>query len=177
VKPSKNKIQDMFTGISWADYTITIALLLAAYYVFVGVKFYYRELQHLLLGKSELLVRFFPDKSNMQNGEESDIQVQAIQPELFPSLANYAPPMEDTEDTIKQVQELTGSLKEAISIAVDKEFIKEEFILSVQLILKNYAFLKGSPAMGAINNLIASECERYGYIQLSAEERVMLWNE
>jgi hypothetical protein len=31
--------------------------------------------------------------------------------------------------------------------------------------------------MGAINNLIASECEKYGYIQLSAEERVMLWNE
>lgn len=171
------KMQDMFTGISWSDYTTTTALLLAAYYLFVGVKFYSRELQYLLSSKSRFLVGSTSVKSNVQNAEESNLQLQAIQSVLFPSSANYTPVTETIEDIFKQVQELTGKLEEAIAVAAEKGYIKDEFVLSLQLLLKNYAFLKGSLAMGAINNLIASECERYGYIQLSAEERVMLWNE
>ncbi len=99
------------------------------------------------------------------------------QPKLFPSYKKYTPPLQETEDTFQQVEELTTSLKEAIAVAVDKQYIKEEFILSLQLLLKKYQYLKGLPFLVAINNLIASECEKYGYIQLSAEERVMLWNE
>jgi hypothetical protein len=74
------------------------------------------------------------------------------------------------------VQQLTAGLKEVIAQGYNKHWIKEELILSLQLLLKKYCFLKSSPFMGAINNLIASECEKYGYIQLSADERVMLWN-
>jgi len=167
----------MFTGISWSDYTTTTALLLAVYYVFVGVRFYSHELKHLLSGRSRFFVRSTPVKSHVQDEEESNIQVQAIQPELFPSSVKHVPTIEDTEAIYTQVQKLTENLKVTIAAAVDKEYIKDEFLLSLKLLLKSYAYLKGSPAMGAINNLIASECERYGYIQLSAEERVMLWNE
>ncbi len=99
------------------------------------------------------------------------------QPELFPSYKKCTPPLQETDDTFQQVEELTTSLKEVIAVAVDKQYIKEEFILSLQLLLKKYQYLKGLPFLVAINNLIASECEKYGYIQLSAEERVMLWNE
>jgi len=170
-------MQDMFTGVSWSDYTTTTALLLAAYYVFVGVKFYSRELKHLLSGKSRFLVCSTTVKSKVQDEEESNIQIQAIQSELLPSSVKHLPTIEDTDDIYLQVHKLTESLKTTIATAVDKEYIKEEFLLSLKLLLKNYAYLKGSPAMGAINNLILSECERYGYVRLSAEERVMLWNE
>lgn len=103
--------------------------------------------------------------------------LQEVQCELFTSHQKYAPSIQETDDTFQQVQELTAGLKEAIATAVDKNCIKEEFIRSLQLVLKKYHFLKGSPFLVSINNLIASECEKYGYIQLSAEDRVMLWNE
>ncbi|MEJ7676835.1 MAG: hypothetical protein WKG06_02940 [Segetibacter sp.] len=43
----------------------------------------------------------------------------------------------------RQVQELTARLKEAISQAVYKNYIKEEFILSIKFLVKQYYFLKG----------------------------------
>jgi len=87
------------------------------------------------------------------------------------------PSIEETDETFEQVQELTVRLKEVIAAAHSKNYIKEEFIYSLQHLIRKYQFLKGSPFMVAINNLIASECEKQGYLLLDAEERVMLWNE
>ncbi len=174
---SSKTIEDMFTNISWANYIAIIALLLIVYYAFVGIKFYSNELRQFILGKRKLAAGFTSHKTATYEDESSTFQVQQTQAKLFPSHINYTPDAQETDDTFQQVEELTASLKEAIAVAVDKEYIKEEFILSLQLLLKKYQFLKGSPFLVAINNLIASECEKYSYIQLSAEERVMLWKE
>lgn len=101
---------------------------------------------------------------------------QNDQPELFPSHKSYAPPVQEIGDTFQQVEELTTKLKTVIADAASNNTTKEEFFLSLQLLLRKYHFLKGSPFPVAINNLIASECEKYDFIHLSAEERVMLWN-
>jgi uncharacterized coiled-coil DUF342 family protein len=99
------------------------------------------------------------------------------QTELFAPHQKYTPQLQETDDRLQQVQELTAELKEVIAQAVDKNYIKEELISSLQSLIKKHSFLKGSPFSVSVNNLIASECEKYGYIQLSAEEQVMLWNE
>jgi FtsZ-interacting cell division protein ZipA len=119
------------------------------------------------------------DSRNKQinEAEFSATPVHVTQPELFTSHQKYTPRIPETDDMSRQVQELTARLKEAISQAVNKNYIKEEFILSLKFLLKKYYFLKESPFLVPINNMIESECEKYGYIQLSAEERVMLWNE
>ena len=166
----------MFNSISWTDYITTVVLLLMAYYVFVGIKFYSLELRNLFSGKNRIDFRR-TSKNSLHKDEQTDVPVHLTQAELFAASINSSSADEDDDIMFQQVGELTAKLKEAIAQAVDKNFIKEELLLSLQLVVKKYAVLKGSHFQLPINNLIASECEKYGYIQLSAEERLMLWNE
>ena len=170
-------MQIMFSNVSWTDYIAFVTLLLIVYYLFIGIKFYSHELKQLLASKRKISAHLVTAENDSEDNDNANLQLQETQPELFTSHQKYTPPVQETDDTIQQVEELTANLKEAIATAVDKEYIKEEFTFSLQLLLKRYSFLKGSPYLVALNNLIASECEKYGYIQLSAEERVMLWNE
>jgi hypothetical protein len=170
-------MQTMLNNFSWTDYFSVVVLLLLVYYVIVGVTFYLQEIKDLLSGKTRLSFRSASSNASAQPDEEPIQEVQPIHPELFTFNCKDDPAVQEEEDAVEQVRELTKNLNEVIAEAVEKNRIKEEFFLSLQLLLKKYSFLKGSPSMGAINNLIASECEKYGYIQLSAEERVMLWNE
>jgi hypothetical protein len=168
-------MQIMLSSISWTEYLVVIILLLIVYYVFVGLKFYSIELQSIVKGKTSS-----PGLASENTIEDCIIRsnnFQNNQSELFPSYQRYAPQVQETDDTFQQVEELTIKLKKVIADAASSNIVKEEFILSLQLALKNYHFLKGSPFLVAINNLIASECDKYNFIHLSAEERVMLWNE
>lgn len=63
-----------------------------------------------------------------------------------------------------------------IAGTANKNCVKEEFIRYIQLILKEYPDLKSSPFQPAISELIVSECEKYGFVILSEDEVVMLWN-
>jgi hypothetical protein len=165
----------MFNSISWTQYLVFVVLLLIVYYIFVGLKFYSFEVQSILKGKASSPVLATEDAT------DDDIKkvnkAQNVQSELFPSYKSFRPQSEDTEDTFQQVEELTTKLKTAIADAASSNTTKQEFFLSLQLILRKYHFLKGSAFPVAINNLIASECEKYNFNHLDAEERVMLWNE
>jgi len=44
----------MFTNISWTDYFITVTILLAIYYLFVGIRYYAGDIKDLLSGKRKL---------------------------------------------------------------------------------------------------------------------------
>ena len=164
----------MLNSISWTDYLVFVVLLLIAYYLFVALKFYSFELNFLLKGKRPSVA--------LANETAEDVEIDGSnnfhdnQAELFPTYNRYAPQAKETDDTFQKVEELTAKLKKVIEDAASNNTIKEEFILSLQLVLKKYHFLKGSPFLVAINNLIASECDKYNFIQLSADERVMLWN-
>lgn len=163
--------------ISWTTYFSIVLLLLMVYYIFVGVKFYSQEIKDLFRGRNKLAFRFRSSAVPVLDNEESNTHVQPEQPELFVFNKKDVPAVEEEDDSAQQVKELTRNLKQAIAEAVEKNYIKEEFILSLKILLKKYSFPDGSPLLVAIDNLIASECEKYGYIQLSAEERVILWNE
>lgn len=211
----------MLALITWSEYGVIIAIILAVYYTVLVILFYKNEILAIALKKQEQQQkenissrdsglgpsdkhldtffhnriahnenREFQNSFNHQDDSEKDgrdelinkaefttNQQQPSQPELFTSHQKYTPAVQETDDTLQQVQELTARLKEAIEQGVNKNYIKEEFILSLRSILKKYYFLKGSPFLVLLDSMIASECEKYGYIQLSAEERVMLWNE
>lgn len=167
----------MLNNISWSNYISIILLLLAVYYIIVGAKFYSQEIQDLVRGRKKLSFHSISSAIPVQDEEDPETSVQTMQPELFVSDKKNGSAPDETDDTLDQVRELTQGIRKVIADAVEQNYIKEEFVLSLQLLLKKYAFLKGSPSLAAINNLIASECEKYGYLQLSAEECVILWNE
>jgi len=41
----------MFTNISWANYLLVAALLLTAWYIVIGLKFYFHGLRNIFTGK------------------------------------------------------------------------------------------------------------------------------
>ena len=167
----------MFTSISWANYIETVFILLIIYYLVVGFKFYGQELKLLVSGSRKLPIGIPSAEADLENEQDQNLSLQNRQADLFSSGKRFMPSEQETDETFEQVQELTGRLKDVIAEAISKNYIKEEFILSLQLVIRKYQFLKGSPFMVAINNLIVSECEKQGYLLLDAEERVMLWNE
>lgn len=152
----------MFTNISWLEYITFVFVSLIIYYVIVGLKFYSYALRLMLLRHKKLL---------------EGSQLQQLQPELFASPKKYTSVADDTDDPKVEIEKLTTEIKSIIKEAASQNYIKEEFILSLQILLREYLYLKNSPFFAGINNLIASECEKNGYIKLSAEERVMLWDE
>jgi hypothetical protein len=152
----------MFTNISWASYILVVSLLLAAWYLIIGMRFYFHDLQNLLARKRKPNLQLAPDETYSTTGSE------------FISEQTEA---SDADNLFHEVENLTAKLKETIADASSKNYHKEEFIFLLQLTLKEYPHLKGSPYQIAISNLIASECEKYGSLHLSAEEQVMLWKE
>lgn len=157
----------MFTNISWANYIFVVTLLLAAWYLFVGMRFYSHDLQIFLARKRKPNSRATYDEftgDERKLSERSEFTAEQIK-------------VSETENLFKEAEQLTAKLKEAIANASFKNYNKEEFTFLLQLTLKEYPNLKGSPFQVAINNLIASECEKHGSLHLSAEEQVMLWKE
>ncbi len=157
----------MFTNISWTAYIIFVSILLVAWYLVIIVRFYLSDLQILLSqnGRSTRKItgnafRSVPDEglSNEQEGA---------------TIANK----EQTDYLFEKVETLSEKIKEAVSEASEKKYNKEEFSFSLQIILKAFPELKGSPFQIPINNLVISECEKQGFIRLSAVELEMLWIE
>ncbi len=171
------KMQIMFNRISWAKCLGFVVFLIIVYYLLIVVKFYSFKIRQIIFGKRKLFTGFTSPLTATYGDKILTLQAHQSQAELFPRHKNYTPPVQETNNIYQQVGELTARLKEAIAVAIDKEYVKREFILSLLSILKKYHFLKGSPFLVAINNLIASECKKYGYLHLNAEERVILWNE
>jgi hypothetical protein len=152
----------MFTNISWTSYILVVTLFLAVWYLIIGLRFYFNDVQNLFTRKRKLSFQLASDETNSTAGSEFTIE----QTETLVS-----------DDVFYEVEKLTSKLKETIADASSKNYQKEEFIFLLQLTLKEYPHLKGSPFQVAINNLIASECEKHGSLHLSAQEQVMLWKE
>ncbi len=158
----------MFTNISWTAYIIFVSILLLAWYLVIVVRFYLGDLQILLSrkGKSTQLVAGDAFRS-VQDDEEISHQPDTI------SILNQ----EQTDQLFEKVEIISGKIKDAVSDASKKDYSKEEFSFSLQIILKAYPELKGSPFQVPINNLVISESEKQGFILLSAVELEMLWIE
>ncbi len=157
----------MFTNISWTAYIIFVSILLVAWYLVIGVRFYLGDLQIFLSQKGKLT-------SQIAGNAFPSVQHQGLSHEPEASvIANK----EQTEYLFEKVEALSEKIKEVVSDASEKKYNKEEFSFSLKIILKAYPELKGSPFQVPINNLVISECEKQGFIRLSAVELERLWIE
>lgn len=163
----------MFTNISWTNYFILITLVLIAYYIIIGIRFYSHDLKSLLLGGEKIRLGRAQSISIIQKSN-NDIDDANATTETFQAENPFA---KTTEETFLEVEQLIIRLKEAIADGSDKKYIKQEFVLYLQLVLKEFPTLKYSQFQSAINELIISECSKYDSVTLSEDEVATLWNE
>lgn len=178
----------MFTSNPWGDYITMLAPLIAGYYLFVGLRYYGPDLKKWLFFKRHASSR--PAGLQKQDYDApdppGDVNIAAERAEPGRSADAEKTALDDTdhqpaawqnEELFDQVEQLAAHLKEAIEEAHEKEYGKQDFILLLQMTLKEYPALRGAPFQTAINNLIETECAKYGSIHLREEDKVAMWKQ
>lgn len=163
----------MFTNISWTNYIVVIILLLVIYYIIIGIRFYSRDLKNLLSRNQKSKLSPSIGITELQNDIHT-INSEQAQSEIY---KDRNASNETNDEIILEVDHLIIKLKEAIADASHKKYIQPEFFLYLQLIIKEYPMVKNSHFQSVINELIISECGKYGSVTLNEEEVGSLWNE
>ena len=80
----------------------------------------------------------------------------------------------DSEEIFGIVYRLQDEVKGTIEEAAAKKYVKEEIILSLQMVLEKYA-LGSTPFQFALNNFIERNCQNNCSIHLDEDELKQLW--
>jgi hypothetical protein len=157
----------MLKNISWTDYIIAVSIALIIYYIFVAVRYFSDELKELLSGKRKLTVLPYgvPSENSDEVESELDHQVEAS------GFANT------TDDEFTEIEHLIERLKSVIEDASHRKLIPQEFKQYLSMVLKEYPSVRYSPLRSSVNELIISECEKYGAIALSESDVDLLWKD
>ena len=156
----------MLKNISWSDYIIAVAILLAIYYLFVGVRYFSGEIKDLLSGKRKLKIRAAlpnPNSVNDADDEQSQQETGGFE--------------KTTDDEFTEVEHLIERLKDVIVDASSRKLIPQEFKQYLSMVLKEYPSVRYSPIRSSVNELIVSECQKYGAVTLKEDEVELLWKE
>src|SRR5690606_27901580 len=122
----------MFTGISWTDYMVVVAITLALYYCYVAMRYYSEELKDIISGKSKLNFRMLlpPKKQSEELG----------------NLLSESRSFDQTrDDEFIEVEELIAKLKEVIVLASKKSYVIQEFKQFLRLVFREHPHIKESP--------------------------------
>jgi hypothetical protein len=156
----------MLERISWSSYWMVVVIVSAIYYLVLVV---------LLFQKG------FFSKISSHSGEEKSFSGQ--QPNLFGfegnkensrNQINQQQPSDD-QPLMPVVHDLIQELKGFIADISERSYVKEELVMGIQVITKNYKQLEASPYQKFINDFIKSACEDYCSIHLSEEDVRRIW--
>ena len=155
----------MLTNISWANYTLVVILLVASWYLFVGLRFYFAELKNLATGKKMFQFQSFPQVQSNLDYQEA--------PEGIPSALNAA----ETDQTFQDVEQLVERLKNVVADAAQRKLPKKEFAYYIRLVLTEYPSVKNSPFRSSVSEFMVSECDKLESLHLTQQEAEALWDE
>lgn len=160
----------MLSGITWTDYFIGMGILITAYYAYVMIRYYPEELKSILRSGQ---------KQRSEQMTVSDMFIQTA--EGYSDDSEYATNeydiMENAEEDneFMQVEELVTSITNTVEKASKNGMVKGEFKQMLRMVLREKPTVKDSPFRQSINDLIVSECSKYGTYTLSAKEVDVLW--
>ena len=171
----------MLTTNPWLLYASIVGPLLTGYYLIIGFVYYRQDL------KSRILKWRSPPAA----AQVKPVQAEKVQAEQMQAEENYIPESFEAEEPdtdqpeavwenetmMQQLEDLSIHLKQAIQEANQKQYSKEELILLLQLTLREYPALYGTPFQLSVNNLIEAECAKYGSIHLSSADRMRIWDQ
>ena len=143
----------MLANISWKDYSIFILVTVCIYYAIVFTVFYKTEIM-------SIISRF---NSGNDGNENNWLVRQSDEEKTIDSNTN------------KAIEQLQNEIIVALQNARTKKLIRDEIMLSLQLVLHNYDSIRQSQSRQLINNYIKDACENMCSISLENEEADRLW--
>jgi len=156
----------MLQSISWSEYITAVVLLLVVYYLVIAGRYCSGDIKDILTGKRTLRFRTAlpaPGKHEEEIPSESGKLTGGSE--------------ETAGNEFTDVEHLIERLKNVIADASRRNLIPQEFRQYLSMVLKEYPSLRYSPLRSSINELIISECQKYGAVTLKEEEVELLWKE
>ncbi len=137
----------MMSSISSIEFFTYISVALLCYYLIIVTVYYKNELL-------EFRTLLFKLTSGRPDGQKLSVETQAIfQPINEPVLhETFKPGSDVTEHTM--LNELLEKLGHQIASAAERNLIKEELLVSLQLLLKQFSNLKYSSFVSSIESYI-----------------------
>lgn len=154
----------MLRNISWSDYIIAVAILLVIYYLFTGVRYFPDEIRDLLSGRRKPKLRTVSPAANGIAG-----------PGDAPGLQEAGGFEKTGDDEFTEVENLIERLKAVVADASRRKLVPQEFKQYLGMVLKEYPSVRYSPLRSSVNELIISECQKFGTVTLNEDEVEMLW--
>ncbi|SOD17693.1 hypothetical protein [Pedobacter xixiisoli] len=148
----------MLSNITWMQYIGALLLLLTIYYIYVAIRYYPAELRKLMTTrKSELARETFysdveevePDAGGSSNGQETN----------------------ELEEIEQLVLQLTSEIRDCSTRVVSFEELKAR----IQHVFNVRPNMQHSLYRSSINELIVSECEKYGTFTLDVGDVDEWW--
>lgn len=152
----------MLSSISWSQFLVSLIWLVVIYYCLVALLYYRTEILGLFKSRQSKQI-VFEQESKFQDGALSGNEW------------NVSDGKENVQATGK-VHELMAALKSLLATAVKAKTIKEELVMALQMLLRDYPDLKELPIVTEINQQIKKDCQNICSITLSDAEIRMLWN-
>ncbi|MCF2488079.1 hypothetical protein [Dyadobacter sp. CY347] len=159
----------MATHLSWTGYFLAVGAAVVIYYVTISIRYYRRDIRALLNSKSRFWER--PEKPPPIS------KPHASQPEETAEPVEVKKQPCQNEALFAKVEELSSQLRTSIREAYQKGYEKRDLIFLIQILIKDFSAVKGTPFREAINNMTTSESAKCGFINLSAVGLEELWKE
>jgi hypothetical protein len=159
----------MFTNISWGTYTLVVASVSVSWYLFVGLRYYSKEIRLLAMPKSKRPLQ--AATSTALPATAPGLPIPEDQSHLAPA-GSFG---ESTNDIFDEIEIFIERAKEVIALASQRKSTKEEFGDLLSPLLMEYPTLKDSMFRSSLNELIAQESEKQQGIALTIDEVEKLW--
>lgn len=162
----------MFTTISWVNYIVVVALLVASWYLFVAFRFYLDEIKEIVTGSRKL--QFWPVSEKTEIQMDYDLKDFDL-PESASPISTSS--FEESDTTFRDVDALVERLKFVVADAIKRKFLKQELLDYLRLVLREYPTVKNSAFRSSVSEFIVSECTKLELINLLQTEVEELWDD
>jgi hypothetical protein len=160
----------------WKTYVIVAALSVLIYYTFLSWRLFLPDIKAWIHRRKQPAHRHStaPIANSIPN-EDERFDKERMRFSESSQLEDDEPPAWQNEEMFEKAQGLMAHLASEIKEAHQKKYSKQDLLLMLQMILKDYIVLQGTAFQTAVNNYIETECARYGSIHLSEGERIEVW--
>lgn len=161
----------MLNNISWQGYWTAIALLTAAYYLFIYLLYFRKDVSIIwrkrVIPREESLFPSIPSGSMHH-------QPGTIKPsDLFDYPEEFQRPAKNSiESAVYACMDEVAAYLEG---AKRSKCVKEEMLFALNTILRKYPSIAASEYKESLTNVLVHQCEYHCSVHLSAEDVAQVW--
>jgi hypothetical protein len=159
----------------WKTYSIVAVLSALIYYSILAWRFFLPDIKAWIRKRKQPASRQSIASAPSIPTESAHLDDERMLFTESSQLEDDEPPAWQNEEMFELAQSLMAHLASEIKEAHQKSYSKQDLLLMLEMILKDYTVLNGTAFQTAVNNFIETECARYGSIHLSEGERIEFW--